>query len=199
MSFKFKQYQYYIIIGVVSVIALLFLPLIGSEAGLAWKIPDTLAGWTVFVVGKLIVAVINILVFHCFNMQGKENIKENPLYIEALNILDIKLNSDNYAPKSPEVWSRQVYGKKGVTVFCTSLLSTVGLTQAVLTFDFVSMFTYLFTITMGIIFGILQMNEAENYWTREFWRYAKKIEKETHDDKDRRQRVQEPRGTGTEE
>lgn len=199
MSFKFKQYQYYIIIGVVSVIALLFLPLIGSEAGLAWKIPDTLTGWTVFVVSKLIVAAVNILIFHCFNMQGKENVKENPLYIEAISILDIKSNDDNYAPKAPEAWSRQVYGKKGVTVFCTSLLSTVGLTQAVLTFDFVSMFTYLFTITMGIIFGILQMNEAENYWTHEFWRYAKKFEKETNDDKDRRQGVPESRGTGTQE
>ena len=199
MSFKFKQYQYYIIIGVVSLIALLFLPLIGSEAGLAWNIPDTLTGWTVFVVSKLIVAVINILIFHCFNMQGKENIKEDPLYIEAIGILDIKLNSAEHAPKAPEVWLRQVYGRKGVAVFCTSILSTVGLTQAVLTFDFVSMFTYLFTITMGIIFGILQMNAAENYWTHEFWRYAKKIEKETDDDKDRRQGVQESRGAGTQE
>jgi hypothetical protein len=199
MSFKFKQYQYYIIIGVVSLIALLFLPLIGSEAGLAWNIPDTLTGWTVFVVSKLIVAVINILIFHCFNMQGKENIKEDPLYIEAISILDIKLNSEEHAPKAPEVWSRQVYGRKGVAVFCTSILSTIGLTQAVLTFDYVSMFTYLFTITMGITFGILQMNAAEDYWTHEFWRYAKKIEKETDDDKDRRQRIQESRGTGSQE
>lgn len=199
MSFKFKQYQYYIIIGVVSVIALLFLPLIGSEAGLAWKIPDTITGWVVLVVNKIIVAAVNILIFHCFNMQGKENVKDDPLYIEALSILDIKLNDNNYNPKAPEAWSRQVYGKKGVAVFCTSILSTVGLTQAVLTFDFVSMFTYLFTITMGIIFGILQMNEAENYWTHEFWRYAKKIEKETHDDTDRRQGVTESRRTGTQE
>lgn len=185
MTFNFKQYQYYIIIGVVSLIALLFLPLIGSEAGMEWKIPDTVTGWTVYVVSKLTVASISILIFHCFNMQGKVNIKDNPMYIEAIKILDYELNIDSFSPKAPGEWSKQVYGKKCVTVFCTSLLSAVGLTQAVLTFDWLSMMTYLFTIMMGIIFGILQMNEAEEYWTSEFYRYAKKIEKEHNDDKDR--------------
>lgn len=178
MSFNFKHYQYYVIIGIVSIIALLFLPLIGSEAGLAWKIPDTATGWVVYVVSKLMVASINILIFHCFNMQGKENIKEHPLYLEALEILTEKAGDKDYAPLSPESWTRKVYGKKCVTIFCTSILSAVGLTQAVLTFDWLSMLTYLITIVMGVIFGVLQMNEAEEYWTAEFWRYAKKKEKE---------------------
>lgn len=182
MNFNIKHYQYYIIIGVVSVIALLFLPLIGSEAGLAWNVPDTTTGWVVYVVSKLMVAGINILIFHCFNMQGKENVKDNPLYLEAMDILSLKLDGGDYSPVAPEVWTRKVYGKKCITIFCTSILSAVGLTQAVLTFDWVSMITYLVTIIMGVIFGILQMNEAENYWTTEFWRYAKKIEKEKPND-----------------
>lgn len=180
MKFSIRQYEYYIIIGVVSIIALLFLPLIGSEAGLSWNIPNTPTGWVVFVVSKLMVAGINILIFHCFNMQGKENIKGHPLYLEALKIMDQEIKSSEYAPKAPEVWTRKVYGKKCTTVFCTSLLSAVGLTQAVLTFDWLSMLTYLFTITMGVIFGFLQMNEAEEYWTSEFWRYAQQLKKETN-------------------
>lgn len=40
------------------------------------------------------------------------------------------------------------------------------------------MLTYLFTIIMGLIFGILQMKRAEEYWTDEFWKYAKMIEEQ---------------------
>lgn len=178
MNTFIKKYQYYFIIGLVSVMALLFLPLIGSEAGLAWNIPDTATGWVVYVVSKMMVAGINILIFHCFNMQGKENVKNHPMYIEALKILSESMNDERYIPLSPETWSRKVYGKKCATVFCTSIMSAIGLTQAVLTFDVLSMLTYLFTITMGIIFGVLQMNEAEEYWTSEFWRYAKNIQNE---------------------
>lgn len=178
---NFRHYQYYAIIGVVSVIALLFLPLIGSEAGLAWNIPDTVTGWVVYIVSKLLVAGINILIFHCFNMQGKENIKDNEKYLEALKIVYGDKDGELHAI-GPEEWIKKTYSKKLVAVFCTSVLSAVGLTQAVLTFDWIAMLTYLFTITMGVIFGILQMNAAEEYWTSEFWYYAKDIERNRQND-----------------
>ena len=62
-------------------------------------------------------------------------------------------------------------------MFVLSVVSVIGLTQAILTFDVVSMMTYAFTIIMGIIFGILQMNATEEYWTVEFYNYALLIEK----------------------
>ena len=53
--------------------------------------------------------------------------------------------------------------------------TTVALTQAILSFDWMSMLTYLFTIVMGLIFGVLQMKTAEEYWTNEFWQYAQQV------------------------
>ena len=194
-----RAYQYYAIIGVISVIALLFLPMIGSEAGLNWEIPNTAVGWIVYVVSKLIVAVINILIFHCFVMQGKSNVQNNPKYTEAREILALRTRSHEYDPKSPLEWERGVYGKKGLTVFVTSILSSVGLTQAVLTFDWIAMLTYFFTIVMGIVFGILQMNDTEDYYTNEFWQYAKRVEKEQKDAGDQRQAIQESGRAGSEE
>ena len=171
---KWKQWQYYIIIGVISLVALFFLPMIGSEAGLAWKVPTTVAGWVVYVVSKLLVATINILIFHCFILQAKINVQENAKYIEAIKILDSALPTNTGDFRSPNEYFRKTYGKKGLTIFVTSVLSAVGLTQAVLTFDWISMLTYFFTILMGVIFGVLQMNQTEIYWTSEFWRYAKR-------------------------
>ena len=65
---KLKQWLYYFIIGIVSMIALCFLPMIGSDIGLAWNLPDTQIGWIVWVTIKTIVAVLNVLIFHCFMM-----------------------------------------------------------------------------------------------------------------------------------
>lgn len=174
---KIRQWMYYIIIGIISVIALCFLPMIGSSAGLDWNMPDTSAGWIVWVVVKVIVAVLNVLIFHCFMSQAKINVKDNQQYKEAIEIL--RLNEvKEYVPKSPNTWNRIQYTRKGVVIFITTALSTIALTQAILTFDWMAMLTYLFTIIMGLIFGILQMKDAEEYWTNEFWQYAQKVKKD---------------------
>ena len=171
---KVKQWLYYFIIGIVSMIALCFLPMIGSNVGLGWNLPDTEVGWIVWITVKVIVAVLNVLIFHCFMMQAKINVKNNPKYVEALEILRLTKRKE-FVPRSPSSWNKQQYGQKGITLFITTAFSTVALTQAMLTFDWMSMLTYLFTIIMGLLFGVMQMETAEEYWTDEFWQYAQQV------------------------
>lgn len=173
---KIRQWMYYFVVGIVSLIALCFLPMIGSSVGLGWNTPNTVVGWIVWVAVKLIVATLNVLIFHCFMEQAKINIKDNKNYMEAQEILrnqEVK----EFVPRSPGSWNKSQYGKKGATIFITTALSTVALTQAILSFDWMSMLTYLFTIVMGLIFGVLQMKTAEEYWTDEFWQYAQQVKK----------------------
>ena len=174
---KVKQYLNYIIIGIVSLIALVFLPMLGSTVGLGWNVPDTTVGWVVWVAVKLIVATLNVLIFHCFMQQAKINVKDNENYKRAREIL-VKQKEKEILPKSPSKWNSQQYIKKGSTIFTTTALSTIALTQAILSFDYVSMLTYLFTVVMGLIFGILQMKTAEEYWTDEYLQYALMKERE---------------------
>lgn len=171
---KIKQWMYYFIIGIVSMIALCFLPMIGSNVGLGWNLPNTVVGWIVWITVKVIVAVLNVLIFHCFMLQAIINIKEHKKYQEAREILRLTDQKD-FIPRSPAAWNKQQYGQKGVTIFITTALSTIALTQAMLTFDWMAMLTYLFTIIMGLIFGIMQMKTAEDYWTDEFWQYAQQV------------------------
>ena len=173
---KIRQWMYYFLVGIVSLIALCFLPFIGSSVGLGWNTPNTVVGWIVWVAVKIIVAVLNVLIFHCFMEQAKINVKDNKNYIEGREILRVA-DEKEFIPKSPKEWNRAQYGKKGTTIFITTGLSTVALTQAILTFDWMSMLTYLFTIVMGLIFGVLQMKTAEEYWTDEFWQYAQRVKK----------------------
>ena len=187
---KVKQWLYYFIIGIVSMIALCFLPMIGSNVGIGWNLPDTEVGWIVWVTVKVIVAVLNVLIFHCFMMQAKINVKDNEKYKEALDILRLTKRKE-YTPRSPSSWNKQQYGQKGVTLFITTALSTIALTQAMLTFDWMSMLTYLFTIIMGLIFGVMQMETAEEYWTDEFWQYAQEVKHKLEETKNENNTTQE--------
>lgn len=172
---QWKKIQYYTIIGIISLIALFFLPMIGSSAGLEWNLPNTLVGWCVWVLSKLIVAVINILIYHCFIQQAKVNVRDNEKFLEAQSIL-VTADIEKDVPRGPKEYLHGLYSKKSISIFVTTMLSAIGLTQAVLSFDWIAMLTYFFTILMGLIFGVIQMNETEQYWTEEYWRYAKKVE-----------------------
>lgn len=174
---RVRQRLYYFLIGIISLIALVFLPMVGSEAGMAWDLPSTTIGWIIWVTVKLIVATINVLLFHCFMQQAKLNVKDNPRYKEARDLL-ITVAPKLYKPRSPREFNRKEYSTKAVTIFITTALSTIALTQALLSFDYMSLLTYFFTILFGVILGVLQMKKAENYWTVEFYDFAMKFYKE---------------------
>lgn len=174
---KAKQNMYYILIGIISFISVAFLPMVGSTVGLGWKLPDTPTGWVVWVVSRLIIATINVLIFYSFMEQAKLNVAKDPHYIEATEIL-LKAKKADHTPRSPQKWQALQYGKRGTKIFISSALSVVALGQAILSFDWVSMLAYIFTIAMGVVFGVLQMKKAEAYWTDEFYRYALMIKEE---------------------
>lgn len=174
---KAKQNMYYILIGIISFISVAFLPMVGSTVGLGWKLPDTPTGWVVWAMSRLIIATINVLIFYSFMEQAKLNVAKDPHYIEATEIL-LKAKKADHTPRSPQKWQALQYGKRGTKIFISSALSVVALGQAILSFDWVSMLAYIFTIAMGVVFGVLQMKKAEAYWTDEFYRYALMIKEE---------------------
>lgn len=175
---KLTDYMYYGIVGIISLLALVFLPFMGSAVGMGWNLPSTVPGWIVFIVSKIAVALINILLFHSFVKQSRLNIKDDPRYLEAVNLLRAS-KLDTYIPRSLEQLNHQEYRTKVITIFITSLVSAFSLGQAILTFDWMSFLSYLFTVTMGIVFGILEMKKYEDYYTSEYLDYAKMIYKET--------------------
>lgn len=172
---KIRAGLYYCIIGIISLIALFFLPALGSSVGIGLALPTTTAGWIVYIVTKVIIAVINVLIFHCFRLQGKLNVEKHEDYIKAKKILQKDGKHKNTIPFSPSQWNRNQWLSKGITLFLTSILSVFALTQAVLSFDWIAMLTYLFTIIMGLIFGVLQMKKEEEYWTVGYLEYAEYI------------------------
>lgn len=170
---KARQNIYYIIIAIISFITVAFLPMVGSTVGLEWNLPDTTVGWIVWAITRLVISIINVLLFYSFMEQAKLNVKDNERYKEANEIL-LKSKKKEHEPKSPGKWQAEQYGKKATKIFLGSAMSVVAFGQAILSYDWVSMLSYLFTLAMGLIFGVMQMKKAETYWTTEYYAYALK-------------------------
>ena len=188
-----RQYLYYIIIAVISFISVVFLPMVGSTIGLDWNLPNTTTGWLVWAASRAIVATINVLIFYSFMEQAKLNVKENARYKEANEIL-LRTRKKEHKPLSPQKWQAMQYGKKGTTIFISSALSVIALGQAILSYDWILMLSYVFTLAMGLIFGIMQMKKAEAYWTGEYYEYA--LEKQKNEEiKESNEDVDERRET----
>lgn len=165
-----RMYLYYGLVFVLSMCMLIFLPMIGSTQDIGYNLPTTKVGWIVFVVTKTVVAVINVLIFHCFICQAKVNIKDNDKYIKANEMLE--KHRREIKPRSPRRFFTREYSVKGTTTFLFSALSVIALTNAILCFDWIAFLTYILTLLMGIIFGVLEMKKVESYWTEEYYAYA---------------------------
>lgn len=168
---QLNQHIYYVLIFLLSAIALFVAPLFGSNLGLTIAFPQTKAAWVVYVTVKLFVALINVMLFHCFVRQAKLNVKDDPCFIEAQRIMG-KLRQNVSHARSPHIYFGQLYRRKGSTIFVTTLLSAVVLTNAILTWDITSLITYATTVIMGLIFGVMKMKDVEVYWTEEYYVFA---------------------------
>lgn len=169
---KLRQTIYYWIIFIVSSVVLIFMPMIGSTAGLGFNMPNTVAGWLVYVVTKVLVAMLNVIIFFSFMQQAKLNVREDEHYKEANEILGRLKKEKAYKPRDPHKWETKQYLNKGTTIFLSTAIGLVALTNALLTYDYMQLLTYALTIIMGIVFGLLQMTSAEDYWTREYYDFA---------------------------
>lgn len=175
LSLNFYYCLIFILSLLVMTVAPMFSPSANTDLGIAAIFPHTFIGWAIYICTKLFVGVVNLLLFHCFVKQARINIKDNVKYLEACKIYDM-YHPKEYHPRGPKEYFGQLYRKKGIMIFLTSILSAVVLTNAILSFDLTAFVTYCMTILMGLVFGILKMKEVEAYWIGEFYDSAIKLQ-----------------------
>ena len=192
-KFDLKLNLYYILVGVISFVALFILPFFSSEIGVGWKWPTTAAGWVVYVVQQALMATVNFLIFHSFVCQSHINVRDNENYKKAREIFH-KFTNKEVIPLTLEQFNRHQYGRKGLTIFIGTLIGGFALTQAILSYDYIRMLTYLTTIIMGIIFGIYVMKTYEDYLTYGYLQaaeyYQHKKEQEAQDEAEARKALE---------
>lgn len=168
-----NKYFWYGIVFILSLITLFAIPMLGSEAGLEWNIPDTPVGWIVWTVSNVAASILNVLMFHSFTKQAKVNILEDPRYLEAETLIHENKIEPEKTPEAPEVLISRTYRSKGISIFVGTLLGTIGLGQAILMFDGVKFLSQIIVLGIGLVCGVMQMKHVEDIWTIDYLAYAK--------------------------
>lgn len=168
-----EKYIYYAVIVVLTLVAITFLPLIGldQEGQINFNAPATPMGWVIWGISKGCICAVNCLIFHFFILQGKDNVKDDPRYIEGMTKLN-KFRVREHRPVSPFTLERNAYLKKGSTVLLTTALSLFALPSLVLQFSLMSFLSVLFSMVMAIAFGIMAMRDTEKRWTDQLEEYV---------------------------
>lgn len=182
-----QNIAYYIMIGLLSVLLVFAIPLFsGCLAGdFAMYFPETPEAWTIYIIMRAANAIGNVAMLVFFKLQAKVNIKDDKDYIQACEIMN-KLSTKvrNIRPRSPARMNIEEYTIKGLSLVIMTLVTTVAITNLIISFDIVAFISMVVSVVMGILFGWSTMIKNEVYWTHEYLLYAKMIEEEVKNDKD---------------
>lgn len=181
---KVRQYLYYILIGVISFLALAFLPMLGSSQDISWGLPQTSAAWAVWIMSRIAASVLNVLIYHCFIRQGELNTRQNEDRQKAEKMLNKLDKNKEKKPIGPAKFLARQYIRKVPMIAASTFLSLLAFGPALLVFDFVVLIAYLFGVIISIVFGILEMKHVEEYYTVGLLEYAEwKVQNEEYNNK----------------
>ena len=164
---------YYALIVLLTLVGIVFLALIGLDQNgqINFNFPASIMGWIIWAVSKGAICVVNCLIFHFFTLQGKDNIKDNEDYIKGLKELN-KYRDKDETVKSPWELERGAYLKKGGTVLISTAMSLFALPSLVLQSSLINFLSVLFSMIMAVAFGVMQMRDTEDRWTKDLTNYV---------------------------
>lgn len=177
---NWKDYIYYLVVAVISIMSLTFLPMIGSSMTIGQDLPQSPQEWTLYITIRASASIVNILIFHSFIQQARLNVKNNERYKQAREILLIQVKKSK-KPRSLRRFNAEEYSKKGGSLFVGTFFSTLVLTDAIINFSLINFLTYVFTTVITIAFGVMEMKKYEEYYIMEYYEYAVMMKEIQHD------------------
>lgn len=177
---QLRQFTYYIIIAAISLLTIIVFPLIGSGSSISIEqcFPTTTTGCIIYIIERVLIIIMNLTIFTSFIQQAKVNIKDNPNYLKANEILQ-RHHPKEYRPRSESKYLGQTYTTKGISLALTTVASLFVIGSAILNYDYMILIATTFSVVTTIVMGIIQMRKTELYYTTEYYDYANYIEQET--------------------
>ena len=176
IKMKMKNGIYYILTALLSIVSIIVFPML-DNSNLTFKdtFPTTATGWTLWIIERVLIIVMNLLILNNFVLQARRNIKDNDNYIQANKILD-KYKPKGYKPQSPSQYMSRMYLKKGGSLIITAVASLITIGEAAVNYNYLLLIATVVTIVFAIVFGVVAMHNTEMYWTTEYLDYAHMIE-----------------------
>lgn len=138
------------------------MPMFNTDGTLGFQIPNTPFGLAAYIIIRGLVAVMVFLIYVLFDMQGKQNVLEDPSYLEAYNLLN-SVEIKEYVPISPAKYKAKTYGLKALTLSISTCLTACIVMEMVLTYNWSLLAAYGLSILTACISGLIQMKKAEIY------------------------------------
>lgn len=175
----FKEISYYLLIGIISIIAVFVIPLLSGcvQGDFKMNFPTTTEGWIIYWAISGGSAAGNISIFVLFKLQAKTNSRGHPNFIKACDILSKLNGQEGFIPRSPAQMNAKSYASKVTAILVSSVSSFVVISSLAISFDFVTFLSCLISAVMAIAFGWVTMIKDETYWTEEYLLYAEYITK----------------------
>lgn len=178
IKLKIKNGMYYILTALLSIVSIIVFPMLdNSQLTFRDAFPTNPTAWALWIVERVLIVFMNILIMSNFILQAKKNVKDNPNYIKAREILN-KNKPKNYKPRSPGQFLSKMYVHKGVMLTISTLASLIAIGEAAINYNYLLLIATVVTIIIAITFGYISMKSTEEYWTNEYLDYAIYVEEE---------------------
>lgn len=171
----------YIIIGLVSLLAIVIPPLINGclNSDIALSFPQNLEGWILWGLLNGGMAAGNISLLVLFKIQAKKDVKDHPNFIKANEILNKLVGKkDVFIPRSPSKMNLQDYIHKVIAILVSTITSSIVLTSIILSFDWLTLLSCILSVLIALCVSWITMLNNEEYWIHEYILYAELKAKE---------------------
>lgn len=182
----FKSFAYYLVIGVILLIVTIIVPFLsgGINANdFGYYLPKTVQGWVVFWAIRLGTVVGNLAVYGLFKLQAKTNVKDDPSYKRANELLYQMNGEEGFIPLSPKQKTVKDWTTKGVFMFVTTAAESIVIGTLIVNFDVVTFISCMTSSITAVLFGVVQMIRDEVYWTEDYLLYAEYTIKKREEEK----------------
>ena len=177
---QLKLYTYYILIAILSLLSVIVFPILNSTADISDTFPKDPTGWVMYCLIRVLVVVMNMLIFTNFLQQSKLNVKDEENYKRANQILG-RCKPKDYHPRSPKQYLTTEYTVKGAFLVVGTVASLFVIGNAIINYDYMLLIATVFSVITSIVFGIMTMRKAEIYYVSEYLDYALLIEKKLNE------------------
>lgn len=174
----FKSVAYYMVIGIILLLVTVLIPFLAggiNAQDFNYYIPKTVGGWIIFWAIRLGTVVGNITVYGLFKAQAKTNVKDDPAYVKACELLNKMNGEEGFIPMSPKRKATKDWTTKGVFMTITTAAESVVIGTLIFNFDIVTFVSCISSSITAVLFGIVQMVKDEIYWTEEYLLYAEYV------------------------
>lgn len=169
-----------IAVVILSVIATILVPLLGSYATGTTQFPETIPAWILYFTCAIAISICSLMIYLALHNQGKLNVKDEEDYLKAkdLHLKNFeRMNGKEIIPVDPFKWEKKQKTQKGIFQTLGIFFGLLGFGLGALCWNNNQFISATFSIILSIGFGLVHMGDVERMFTEGWLEYELYIDK----------------------